>query len=174
MDDEPIGRMGLMIALSRKADYALIALSHLARSPEQVFSCREIASRYRVPLATLTNTMKVLTRAGILVSERGAHGGYGLARAAVRITLYDIIEAVDGPPSLVRCVERWDGSENGRCDIAETCPVRLPVRRIHNRLVAVLREVTLAEIAQSSEEEIICDITPSPVSATFTVQELAR
>jgi len=174
MDDESSGRVWLMIALSRKADYALIALSHLARDPDQVFSCREIASRYRVPLSTLTNTMKELARAGILMSERGARGGYGLARAAERTTLYDIIEAVDGPPSLVQCIEGGDASGNGRCDIAETCPVRLPVRRIHDRLVAVLREVTLAEIAQSSEEEIICDITPSPVSATFTVQELAR
>ncbi len=138
-DDKPIGRVSLMIALSRKADYALIALTHLARSPEQVFSCREIANRYRVPLSTLTNTMKALTRAGMLISERGSHGGYGLAHPAERITLYDIIEAVDGPPSLVQCVEGWQGSDNGRCDIAETCPVRLPVRRIHDRLVEVLR-----------------------------------
>jgi len=174
MDDESSGRVWLMIALSRKADYALIALSHLARNPDQVFSCREIAGRYRVPLSTLTNTMKELARAGILMSERGARGGYGLARAAERTTLYDIIEAVDGPPSLVQCIEGGDSSGNGRCEIAETCPVRLPVRRVHDRLVAVLREITLTDMVQSSEEEMICDITLSPESATLVVQELEK
>lgn len=168
-----IGQVWVMIALTRKADYALIALSHLARSPEQVFSSREIAARYGAPQSTLTNIMKRLTRAGILVSERGARGGYGLARPAERISLYNVIEAVDGPPSLVQCVSGTDLSEPGRCEIAETCPIQRPVRRIHERLVGWLREVTLADIARSAEEEMICDITMSPVSADYAAQELA-
>jgi DNA-binding IscR family transcriptional regulator len=97
-----------------------------------------------------------------------------LARAAERITLYRIIEAVDGTPSLVQCVESGDSSDYGRCEIAKTCPVRGPVRRIQARLVALLRDVTLADIAQSSEEEMVFDITPQPISATLAVQELAR
>ena len=78
--------MYAMLALSRKTDYALMALSVLARRERGVISAREVAADSGAPLSILTNILKNLVRAGIIVSERGAYGGYSLAGSPDTIT----------------------------------------------------------------------------------------
>ena len=72
-----------MLSLTRKTDYALIALSHMAHDPEGCCSAREIATRYRVPLPLLMNILKLLTRRGFAKSARGPHGGYRLVKRVI-------------------------------------------------------------------------------------------
>jgi Rrf2 family protein len=137
-----------MLALTRKTDYALIALTHLAQEAGGCISAREIATRYRIPLPLLMNILKVLTNQGLARSARGPRGGYSLALPPDRITLNDVIRAVEGPVQLVQCVVH-DGAERdarGDCELTGCCPVRRPIQRIHERLVQFLDDVTLAEI----------------------------
>ena len=139
------GRWGTaMLALTKKTDYALIALSALARRPDGLSSAREIAERYSVPLALLTNVLKNLARAGIVISERGACGGYRLARDAASINLHELITAIEGPFQFVQCVSEEE--EGAGCELESSCPIRTPAHRIRGRLKQLLEEVTLAEL----------------------------
>lgn len=139
-----------MLTLTRKTDYALIALTHLSHSGDQCSSAREIAGQYGLPLPLLMNILKLLTQRGLARSVRGPRGGYALATDPKRITLNDIIGAVEGPIQLVQCIERHeDGqpSAGGDCELMSCCPVRSPIHHIQDRLVRFLDDVTLADIA---------------------------
>ena len=90
-----------MLSLTRKTEYALIALSHLASEPNRLASARGIADIYRIPLPVLTNVLKTLNRCELIKSERGARGGYRLAQEPKDISLASLIRAVEGPIRLV-------------------------------------------------------------------------
>ena len=135
-----------MLALTRKTEYALIALSHLARRSGRVVSAREIADTSGVPLPILTNTLKALASGGIVRSARGVRGGYALQHPLNSISLHDLIVATEGPVHLVRCALAVDATSRRSCDLEPSCPIRQPVNRIHNRLTRFLEDVSLAEI----------------------------
>jgi Rrf2 family protein len=86
-----------MFRLSKKADYGLIALKHLAQHTDVSVSAREIAREYRIPAELLAKIMQRLARKGLVVSQQGTHGGYVLGRDPSRISIVDVIEALDGP-----------------------------------------------------------------------------
>jgi Rrf2 family protein len=142
-----------MLSLTRKTDYALIALTHMARDPEGCCSAREIATRYRVPLPLLMNILKLLTRQGFAKSARGPRGGYTLAMSAEEITLYDVIHAVEGPIQLMQCVDyhegRAEGTTGGSCGLMSSCPMHSPIQLVHNRLVEFLSGVSLADVVKT-------------------------
>lgn len=143
-----------MLTLTRKTDYALIALTHLAQAKDQCLSAREIAARYNLPLPLLMNLLKQLAQRGLTKSVRGPRGGYALGMEPREITLHDVITAVEGPLQLVQCVDRQEAvateDDDGCCELVECCPVRSPIHRIHDRLVQFLTSVTLADIADNS------------------------
>ena len=145
-----------MLSFTRKTDYALISLAHLAHAPGNCCSAREIATRYGMPMPLVMNILKSLAQHELIKSERGPRGGgggggYQLAKSPAQITLHDIIAAVDGPVALVYCLDKSVG-KNGRgaraggCEITPNCPVQVHVHRVHHRLVGFLQEVTLAEM----------------------------
>ena len=143
-----------MLTLTRKTDYALIALTHLAQAKDQCLSAREIAGKYNLPLPLLMNLLKHLSQQGLTKSARGPRGGYALALPPREITLHDVIAAVEGPLQLVQCVDRQEHSpvqdEAHPCELVECCPVRSPIHRIHDRLIQFLDSVTLADIVDNS------------------------
>ncbi len=143
-----------MLAFTRKTDYALIALTHLAQHPDECNSAREIASRYGVPLPLLMNLLKVMAQQGLALSVRGPRGGYRLALPPEKISLNDIIVAVEGPVQLVQCVEWYQNKARGKlktgCDLMAACPVRPTISRVHARLVEFLSTVTLADVVDNS------------------------
>ncbi len=134
-----------MLSLSRKAEYALIAASHLAKAGDSVVSAREIAARYSVPLPLLMNVLKQLHQRGVLLSVRGARGGYRLARSPQDLTLAQLVDAIDGPLRLVPCVPH--AAESDACDISACCPVRSPLNRLHAKLERLLAETTVADLS---------------------------
>lgn len=138
-----------MFALTRKTDYAIIALSHMARNPDCVCTAREISKRFHVPTALLMNVLKVLGQGEMIRSIRGARGGYVLAQPAIQITLANIIAAVEGPIRFVQCTGD-QAHPDAVCDLHEVCPVKVPVHRIHDRLNDFLSRITLAEIVDDT------------------------
>lgn len=151
-----------MLAITRKTDYAFIALTHLAQKPDGCTSAREIAECYGIPLPLLMNILKLLTNQGLASSLRGPRGGYSLAMPAGEITLYDVVRAIEGPVQLVQCMEprgKGSGDKNRHeCNLITCCPVRSPIQRVHERLVKFLDETTLADLAQ---EGACCGTVPS-------------
>ena len=93
-----------MIRLSKLADYGIVIVTHLAREPARFQTAPEIAVATQMPQPIASKVLKMLTRADLL-SHRGAHGGYGLARAPGTITVAEVIEALDGPIAITTCLE---------------------------------------------------------------------
>ncbi len=132
-----------MLRLSKKADYALIALKHLASQHDRgSASAREIAERYDIPLELLAKVLQRLVRKGLLASHQGTRGGYRLGRAATLISVADIIQAIDGPLTMTAC-----STGDERCDQYSKCNVRDPLWRIKDRIVEALATCTLFELA---------------------------
>src|SRR5689334_5949812 len=100
---------GGMFKLSKKADYGLIALKHLAQHSDESISAREIAKEYRIPAELLAKVLQRLARKGILVSQHGTNGGYVLARDPSRISIVDVVEALEGPIAITPC-------DRGECE----------------------------------------------------------
>ncbi len=146
-----------MLTLTRKTEYALIALTHMAGEGESCSSAREIASRYNMPVPLLMNVLKLLTQQGLAKSIRGPRGGYRLALPATEISLNDVIRAVEGPVHLVTCLDHTrkidPGSPADTCGMMPSCPVRSPIHRVHGRLVEFLKGVTLADVLESRPDQ---------------------
>jgi Rrf2 family protein len=153
-----------MLALTKKTDYALIALSQLARRPGALLSAREVAGATRVPLSVLMNILKTLAGAGIIISERGVRGGYRLARPADSISLFELIGAVEGPFHLVQCIGSEHGNGRHSCDLEPCCSIRAPALRVHDRMSEFLRGVTLAELVE--EQAAPVQIRPMELGAS--------
>ncbi len=135
-----------MLSLTRKMDYALVAMSDLARHAPARMSAREIAERVQVPLPMLTNILNQLRTYGLVTSSRGVQGGYRLAVRAEDISLAELIDAIEGPFKLTVCCAGETESHAVRCSIEENCGIREPVRKLHDRLRQFLGQVTLAHI----------------------------
>lgn len=138
-----------MLRLSKKADYALMAMKHLAAdAPHGTASAREIAERYAIPLELLAKVLQQLMRHGLLASQMGIHGGYHLARPTGAISVAEVIEAIDGPLAITAC-----GPADERCGQFSKCNVRDPLWRVKDRIVAVLQTLSLSEMARGDEGE---------------------
>jgi FeS assembly SUF system regulator len=133
-----------MIRLNRETDYGIGILSLLARSPGERFSAAWLAEHGGLPQPMVSKILKHLVRAGLLVSYRGAKGGYGLARDAERITVVEIITALEGPISLTECVE--DGVE--ACQYGSHCTVSTNWNRINAVVREALSSITLADMSE--------------------------
>ena len=136
-----------MLSLTKKTDYALIALGHLAERSGGTLSAREIALAYQMPSALVMNILKSLHHAGLVSSTRGLKGGYRLAADLAQTSLYDLIKAVEGPVRLAECITIQDDChEEGCCKISRGCPIRAPIRALHGKLIQFLKDVKLADI----------------------------
>jgi len=133
-----------MLKLTKKADYGLIAMRHLA-SGAKTASAKEIAERYRIPLPLLSKVLQTLVRNGLLASEQGATGGYRLARDARDITTLEVIRSIDGPIILTQCFTEHD--EPIECDQSEMCPVREPLRKVHEGILRLLSGITISDLS---------------------------
>lgn len=143
-----------MLKLTKKADYGLIALRHLASIPGATASAKDMADAYHLPVPLLAKVLQQLTRAGILQSVAGTNGGYRLARDASRISALEVVRAIDGPVILTHCF-----TEHGTCDQSESCTVREPLRRVHEAILELLNKFTITDLAESPAVKL----TPLPL-----------
>ena len=140
-----------MLSLTRKTDYALVALAGLAAKwpgGDGGASAHELAEQWDLPLPALRNILKALARHGVVVSTQGVSGGYRLARPADHITLSEVVQAVQGPIRLALCCsDSNDEHGNHTCRLEDSCRIKATVRGVHHRLMEFLAQVTLAQIA---------------------------
>ena len=135
-----------MLRLSKKADYALIAMKHLAvRGDRGASSAREIAEQYDIPIELMAKVLQRLVRMRLLASTQGTRGGYMLSRPPTTISVADVIEAIDGPFTVTAC-----STDKHDCEQFSKCSIRDPLWQIRERIAAALGTVTIAEIAAES------------------------
>jgi len=132
-----------MLKLSKKADYGLIAVRHLAEQPSSTAcSAREIARTYRIPTELLAKILQKLAKHGLLASQHGTNGGYLLARQPSEITAFEVIRAIEGPLFITSCV-----TDRRECGQMRSCTVREPLHRVNETLVKALSAVTIASLS---------------------------
>jgi len=151
-----------MLRLSKKTDYALMAMKHLASDPRhRAASAREIAETYDIPVELMAKVLTRLVRSGLLTSHQGIHGGYELARPPAATSVAAVIEAIDGPLTMTACTPG-----DHRCDQFSKCTVRDPLHRIRGRIAAILAECSISEIAAAADpgpSALPVTVMPSPV-----------
>lgn len=132
--------------LTLTADYAARVMIHLASRPFGDRVSRDIlAEAGQVPAHFLSKILQALARSGLIVSRRGAAGGFALARPADQMTLLDVLEAIEGPLALNRCLE-----PSTPCSRAGWCGAHMMWARAQTALADVLRSATLIELARQS------------------------
>ena len=136
-----------MFQLSKKADYGLIALKHLAQHAEESVSARQIADHYHIPAELLAKVLQRLVRKGLLVSQQGMNGGYVLARNARNISALEVIRAIDGPLFITSC-----GDEKHGCYQSPKCNVREPLRKVNESIQQVLTRISIADMREHPQE----------------------
>lgn len=139
-----------MLRLSKLTDYAvvvLIRLSDIERiSAEGVQTAPGIAAATGVPEPTVSKVLKALAGAGLVVSQRGARGGYRLARPLHQVSVADVIAAIDGPIALTACV---DGGTGG-CDVQSMCVVKGRWDLVNDAIHAALTGISLTDMRAAS------------------------
>jgi FeS assembly SUF system regulator len=148
-----------LIRLSRLSDYGIVLMAQLAgRSGGAPSNAREVAAEAHLPLPVVSKVLKALARCGLLVSHRGAKGGYSLARPPAEITAAEMIAALEGPIGLTECV-----AHPGQCVQESSCHVREPWQRINSVVGRALAEVTLADLVASAPRDgDVLSIRPKP------------
>lgn len=136
-----------MFRLSKLADYATVLMACLAEQPEALQSAQALAERTRLEQPTVAKLLKQLAQAGVVHSVRGASGGYRLAREAARISIAEIIAAIEGPLGMTEC-----SIHEGLCGRETFCTVSGNLRKISAVVEAALRAVTLADMAAPARE----------------------
>jgi Rrf2 family protein len=131
-----------VLRVSRKIDYALRAMVHLASiAPDRVVPFRGIAREMDVPEDFLAKILKTLVDQGLVRSARGPHGGYTLGRPASEISFLEVIEAVEGPVALNVCLDGDDA-----CGRSATCTMVAVWREGQERMLDVYRQARLSEL----------------------------
>ena len=139
-----------MLSLSKKTDYALLALSYLTEvGAGRAANTREIAEKYDIPVELLAKILQRLAKAGLVASTAGPTGGYRLARTPESISVGAVIEIVDGTPAIAQCF-RVDGHA---CEQLDKCTIRHPLERINTRILQMLNLISLEEIARDETVE---------------------
>jgi len=137
-----------MFKLSKKADYGLIALKHLANHrQEHACSANEIAEEYGISATLMAKVLQKLAKQGLVAAKHGSTGGYQLARQPDKISALEVLTAIDGPVLITSCV-----TSHGNCDASERCSVKEPLQRVNESILNVLSMVTIAHLSEEKQE----------------------
>jgi FeS assembly SUF system regulator len=138
-----------MLKLTKKADYGLIAMRHLAESSGEACSAKDLAEAYGIPQEALAKILQRLARAGLLLSHHGVNGGYILGRDARKISVFDVIQAIEGPLFMTSCYM----PARRECEQSSKCNIREPLRRVGESIQGVLMRLTLADMRSGDHSE---------------------
>jgi len=138
-----------MLRISKMADYGTVILTAMAHQPERTRSTVEIGAVTRLPVPSVSKILKIFVREGLVVSLRGAKGGYALSRPPAEISTAQILNAIDGPIGMTEC-----SITPGLCTRETGCPVRVNWRKVNRALLQALEQITLAQMIQPVDETV--------------------
>jgi len=154
-----------VLQFTKRTEYGLIALVHLVERRGEFVSVREICDRHPIPRRLVAEVLKELGRANLVESQRGAGGGYSLARAPEDVTLGQVIAALEGAPALTSCATNELSSLSklsglGECEVEPTCPIRSPIHTVREHLWGLLERTTLRSLVTPAPG--LSALTPTP------------
>jgi len=130
-----------MLRISKLTDYGTLILSQLPVAGRGLASAGQVSASTRLAQPTVSKLLKAMVRAGLVVSTRGAAGGYALARPARDISAAQIIDALEGPVAITEC-----SSASGTCSLESICGVGHAWQKINVGIRRALADVSLADL----------------------------
>ena len=139
-----------MLKLTKKADYGLMAMKHLAEHQQNgACSAKDVAEAYGIPQEVLAKILQRLVKAGLLKSLHGINGGYTLARDPHQISVFEVIRAIDGPLFITSCI-----TVRGECGQSDRCNIREPLRKVNSSIEDVLKRIKISAMKEEPETEL--------------------
>ncbi|MCA9471226.1 MAG: Rrf2 family transcriptional regulator [Nitrospirales bacterium] len=142
-----------MLKLSKKADYALMALQYMATvqfgevTEARVVNTKEVAEEHNIPVELLAKVLQALAKQDIIESHNGPKGGYLLAREPKRITIAQVLEAIEGPLGIADC---YHDKEASPCDQMDHCNIRTPLLKVQESIHQLLNSMSIEDMAVGS------------------------
>ena len=134
-----------MFQLSKKIEYALIAIRHMASGNRgQMFTTKEISDKYQLPYDLLAKLMQKLAKHGIIVSYQGVNCGYIVSRNPDVIKVSEIIFAIEGKSSVT--IMQCETETPEECNIHSTCTIKNPLIKLQTNINKVIDELTVMEM----------------------------
>ena len=129
-----------MLKLTRKLEYALIALRHMQDKKDTFISAKEIADIYLIPQELLAKTLQQMAKLNYIKAAQGSRGGYRMRKGLIEISLTQFIEDMEGPIGLVDC------TINSDCVQLDNCNIRMPIKQINNNIRAIFNRIRVGDI----------------------------
>ncbi len=151
-----------MVRITKKVDYSILILAHLAQNPGRSSSTREIADRFHIPRPVVANLLKTLCKSRLVSSQRGNRGGYRLARQPRQITLANLLGTVEGDFAFAKCTGGGAEGRASNCPLSGQCPSEPTVRYVHQEIHRILSSVTVEHLAgEFTSKSPISPCTPA-------------
>ena len=139
-----------MLRITKLADYGIVILTYLASNRESTYTARDMSRIVQLPHPVVSKILKQLGKAGLLTSQRGTKGGYGLSRNPQDITVAAVIRALEGPIAIAECID-----VNRDCNLELGCPVRTHWHFINHAIQCALEKITLAEMTKPLNQSLV-------------------
>jgi Rrf2 family protein len=139
-----------MLRFTKRADYGLMAIHYIAIHDDLgAVSVKRIAEEFAIPQELLAKILQRLAKQGLIVSQNGPKGGYVLARRATEISVGAVVRALEGPISIVSCIEDSD------CPQMERCSLRRPITKLQAAITQMLDTMSLAELTSEDVPDLL-------------------
>ncbi|HEX9972759.1 MAG TPA: Rrf2 family transcriptional regulator [bacterium] len=136
-----------MMRFSKKVEYALIALLHIAKKNNgELTTARELSDKFDISLELMGKILQSLVKSRLIISVQGVKGGYYLAQLMNQIKIYSVITAIDGPIAMTDCIASGDPEI---CDRGKNCLIRKSMEGIQAKLVKLLDEISLNDFEKT-------------------------
>ena len=130
-----------MLKLTRKTEYALIALRYLQiKSEGKPVTTKKISEIENIPVSILSKVLQHLSKENIIKTVKGAHGGYQLSINLRKIKLWEFLETMEGPLGLVDCLQ------NSQCEQENICSIQTPIQKINSKVKNVFDKLSVSDV----------------------------
>ena len=132
-----------MNKINRKLEYALMALKYMSQKiPGELTSAKEVSDSFHTPFDATARVMQQMAqKGGILRAEYGANGGYQITKDLAKVSIHDLVEIIEGPTALVKCLHKEEP-----CEIQKTCNIVSPITNLNLKLTEFYRSVSLKDL----------------------------
>ena len=129
-----------MLKLTRKLEYALIALRHMQMKGDILSTTKEIADMYTIPQELLAKTLQQMARLKYIDAVQGPRGGYRIDNLLAKLNLTQFVEEMEGPLEMVEC------NINSDCIQLNTCNIRMPINKINQNIRSIFNNINITDI----------------------------
>ncbi len=137
-----------MNKLNRKIEYSLMALKHMVhKTPGELTTAKEVSETFKTPFDATARVMQLMASHGLLKSEQGACGGYQITKDLAKVTMLELIEVIEGSPTLVKCLNK---EKEDFCEIQSTCNIVSPVHSLNQKLNEFYKSLTLKDLLKEN------------------------